>query len=266
MTYAFGVVGLGVMGANLARNIESRGFPVAGYDLDAAKVAAFTQGTSTDTTFGAGSPDALMAALERPRRVLMMVPAGAPVDAVIAHLVPHLETGDILIDGGNSYFRDTDRRSEELAARGIQFLGAGVSGGEEGALRGPAIMPGGPREAWEAVAPVLQRHRRQGRRRRAVRRVHGRARRRTLREDGAQRHRVRRHAAHRRNLRCLQPRAGPVRARDLRTSSRSGTPASCVRISSRSAPRSSPMSTRTRAARSSTSSWTRPSRRAPASG
>ena len=155
VTYHFGVVGLGVMGANLARNIESRGFRVAGYDLDAAKVSAFAAGQPADRVTGVNSPEALMAALERPRRILMMVPAGAPVDAVIAHLLPHVEPGDILIDGGNSHFRDTDRRSKDLDARQILFLGTGVSGGEEGALRGPAIMPGGSRTAWEAVAPVL---------------------------------------------------------------------------------------------------------------
>jgi 6-phosphogluconate dehydrogenase len=97
-----------------------------------------------------------MSSLEHPRRVLIMVPAGAPVDAVIQHLLPHLQPGDILMDGGNSFFKDTDRRSDELAARGILFLGTGVSGGEEGALKGPAIMPGGSREAWEAVAPILR--------------------------------------------------------------------------------------------------------------
>ena len=97
-----------------------------------------------------------MEMLERPRRVLMMVPAGAPVDSVIAHLRPHLEEGDILIDGGNSYFADTDRRSDELAKAGFRFVGAGVSGGEEGALLGPAIMPGGPPEAWDALAPIFR--------------------------------------------------------------------------------------------------------------
>ena len=97
-----------------------------------------------------------MAVLERPRRVLMMVPAGAPVDSVIAHLRPHLEREDILIDGGNSFFRDTDRRADELASAGFRFVGMGVSGGEEGALRGPSMMPGGPREAWEALAPILR--------------------------------------------------------------------------------------------------------------
>ena len=155
--YKIGVVGLGVMGSNLARNIASRGFPVAGYDLDAAKTKAFTSRQPADAGIGgADAPDKLMAVLERPRRVLMMVPAGAPVDSVIAHLRPHLQKDDILIDGGNSFFRDTDRRADDLAAAGFRFLGMGVSGGEEGALKGPAMMPGGPREAWEAVAPILE--------------------------------------------------------------------------------------------------------------
>jgi 6-phosphogluconate dehydrogenase len=156
MMYKMGVVGLGVMGANLARNVESKGFPVAGYDLDAAKTRAFVEGPAKGSAIaGADAPQNLMAMLERPRRVLMMVPAGAPVDSVISHLRPYLEQGDILLDGGNSFFRDTDRRADELAAGGFRFLGVGVSGGEEGALHGPAIMPGGPREAWEAVSPIL---------------------------------------------------------------------------------------------------------------
>jgi len=155
--YAMGVVGLGVMGANLARNAESKGFPVAGYDLDAKKAEAFVAaaGPGANVTT-VDSPQALMAALERPRRILTMVPAGKPVDSVIQMLKPHLEAGDILIDGGNSYFADTDRRSDELASAGFHFVGAGVSGGEEGALRGPAIMPGGSDEAWQALAPILE--------------------------------------------------------------------------------------------------------------
>ncbi len=156
MTYAMGVVGLGVMGANLARNAESKGFPVAGYDLDPKKAEAFVAaaGPGAQVTT-VDSPQALMAALERPRRILTMVPAGKPVDSVIQMLKPHLEAGDILIDGGNSYFADTDRRSDELASAGFHFVGAGVSGGEEGALRGPAIMPGGSDQAWQALAPIL---------------------------------------------------------------------------------------------------------------
>jgi 6-phosphogluconate dehydrogenase len=152
-----GVVGLGVMGANLARNIESKGFPVAGYDLDIGKTKAFLEGPAKGKAIaGVDTPERLMDLLERPRRVLMMVPAGAAVDGVVAHLRPHLDKGDILIDGGNSFFADTDRRCRELEAAGFQFVGTGVSGGEEGALRGPAIMPGGPREAWDALAPVLR--------------------------------------------------------------------------------------------------------------
>jgi len=157
MMFKIGVVGLGVMGANLARNIASKGFPVAGYDLDAAKTSAFASGQSKDSGIGtADAPERLMAVLERPRRVLMMVPAGSAVDSVIAHLRPHLDREDILIDGGNSFFRDTDRRADDLAAAGFRFVGMGVSGGEEGALRGPSMMPGGPREAWDALAPILR--------------------------------------------------------------------------------------------------------------
>ena len=157
MKYAMGVVGLGVMGSNLARNIESRGFPVVGYDLDAAKAQAFLNGPAKGKAVAtADTPPKLMEMLERPRRILTMVPAGKPVDSVIAHLKPHLEAGDILIDGGNSFFVDTDRRSDELASGGFHFVGAGVSGGEEGALHGPAIMPGGPRPAWDALAPILK--------------------------------------------------------------------------------------------------------------
>ena len=152
-----GVVGLGVMGANLALNMERNGFHIAGYDLEAAKGQAFVAGPAAGRHVElAPSPDALMAMLKRPRRVLMMVPAGAAVDSAIAHLKPHLQPGDILIDGGNSWFLDTERRSKELAAGGFHYIGTGVSGGEQGALWGPAIMPGGQREAWEALAPILR--------------------------------------------------------------------------------------------------------------
>ena len=157
MTYKMGVVGLGVMGANLARNIASHGFPVAGYDLDAAKTRAFAELGADQAGIGSvEAADRLMAVLERPRRVLMMVPAGPAVDSVIDHLRPHLQPDDILIDGGNSFFRDTDRRADALASDGFRFLGMGVSGGEEGALRGPSLMPGGPRDAWEDVKPILR--------------------------------------------------------------------------------------------------------------
>ena len=152
-----GVVGLGVMGANLALNMERNGFHIAGYDLETAKGQAFVAGPAAGRHVElAPSPEGLMAMLKRPRRVLMMVPAGAAVDSAIAHLKPHLQPGDILIDGGNSWFLDTERRSKELASGGFHFIGTGVSGGEQGALWGPAIMPGGQREAWEALAPILR--------------------------------------------------------------------------------------------------------------
>jgi len=152
-----GVVGLGVMGANLALNMERNGFAIAGYDLEPAKGLAFVAGPASGKRVEvASSPEALMALLKTPRRVLMMVPAGAPVDSAIAHLKPHLEAGDILIDGGNSWFLDTERRSKALAADGFNYVGTGVSGGEQGALWGPAIMPGGQREAWDALAPILR--------------------------------------------------------------------------------------------------------------
>src|SRR5512136_954268 len=157
MKYKIGIVGLGVMGGNLALNMERNGFPVAGYDLDAARTRAFLQGPAAGKKVtGVDSPAALMAALEKPRRVLMMVPAGPPVDSAIAHLKPHLEAGDILMDGGNSFFMDTERRNKELETEGFNFIGTGVSGGEEGALWGPAIMPGGQRPAWDAIAPILR--------------------------------------------------------------------------------------------------------------
>jgi len=145
------------MGANLALNMERNGFRIAGYDLEAAKGQAFATGPAAGRHVEvAASPDRLMAMLARPRRVLMMVPAGAAVDSAIAHLKPHLQGGDILIDGGNSWFLDTERRNKALSADGFQFIGTGVSGGEQGALWGPAIMPGGQREAWEALAPILR--------------------------------------------------------------------------------------------------------------
>jgi 6-phosphogluconate dehydrogenase len=157
MKYKIGVVGLGVMGHNLALNMERNGFPVAGYDLDANKTKSFLEGPAAGKEFiGAASPAELMAALEKPRRVLIMVPAGDPVDSAIAHLKEHMEPGDILLDGGNSFFLDTERRNKVLGEEGFNFIGAGVSGGEEGALWGPSIMPGGQHQAWQAVAPILQ--------------------------------------------------------------------------------------------------------------
>ena len=155
--FAIGIVGLGVMGHNLALNMERNGFSVAGYDLDAAKTKAFLESSGAGKNIiGVDSPEALMAALEKPRRILLMVPAGAAVDGAIANLKPHLVPGDILMDGGNSFFMDTERRNTTLAAEGFNFIGCGVSGGEEGALWGPAIMPGGQPEAWELVRPIFE--------------------------------------------------------------------------------------------------------------
>lgn len=152
-----GIIGLGVMGSNLALNIVRNGFFVAGYDLDIEKMTAFLQGPAAGKNIlGVKSPEELMSVLEKPRRILMMVPAGAPVDSAIAHLKPHLEPGDILIDAGNSFFMDTERRSKALEMEGFNYIGTGVSGGEEGALWGPSIMPGGQPEAWQALAPIFR--------------------------------------------------------------------------------------------------------------
>jgi len=139
MKYKIGIVGLGVMGHNLALNMERNSFPVAGYDLDAVKTKAFLEGPAAGRNIlGVDSPTALMAALEKPRRILLMVPAGTPVDSAIVHLKPHLEPGDILMDGGNSFFLDTERRNKALESQGFNYIGTGVSGREEGALWGPA--------------------------------------------------------------------------------------------------------------------------------
>ncbi len=156
MSQLIGVVGLGVMGRNLALNIEGHGFPVAGYDLDPSQAKALVEGEAKGRAIVAvDSPARLMRALERPRRILVMVPAGKPVDNVIAHLRPYMERGDILIDGGNSYFRDTERRADDLAGEGLELVGMGVSGGEEGALHGPSLMPGGSLPAWRALEKIL---------------------------------------------------------------------------------------------------------------
>ncbi len=153
---SFGIVGLGVMGENLALNIESHGFSVAGFDLDPKKVDNFVARTKGKQVVAARTVAEFVEHLDTPRRVLMMVPAGKAVDAVIADLRPHFRAGDLLIDGGNTFFVDTDRRIKELQGSGILYIGAGVSGGEEGALHGPAIMPGGNPEAWPLVKPILQ--------------------------------------------------------------------------------------------------------------
>jgi 6-phosphogluconate dehydrogenase len=152
----FGVMGLAVMGANLARNIASRGVPVAVYNRTAARTDAFMAEHAGEGSFTpAHSVREFVAAIDRPRAILVMVKAGSPVDEAIAEISPHLEEGDILIDGGNSFFEDTRRRCKELEDRGFRYLGTGVSGGEEGALKGPSIMPGGTAEAYHQVEQVL---------------------------------------------------------------------------------------------------------------
>lgn len=156
MKYKIGIVGLGVMGQNLALNMERNGFPVAGFDLDKEKTDVFlAKEAEGKNIIGLDSIPDMIEVLEKPRRILMMVPAGKPVDAAIQQIKPHLEKGDILIDGGNSFFMDTERRAKELEAEGLNYVGSGVSGGEEGAKWGPAIMPGGQKEAWEALAPIF---------------------------------------------------------------------------------------------------------------
>ncbi|MDQ7028914.1 MAG: NADP-dependent phosphogluconate dehydrogenase [Ardenticatenia bacterium] len=153
---SIGVIGLGVMGQNLARNIARRGFRVAVYNRTREKTETFVQQHPDPNILATYALEELTAHLERPRRLLLMVKAGAAVDALIAQVRPLLEPGDVLIDGGNSHFTDTERRQRELASDGILMLGMGISGGEEGALRGPSLMPGGPKEAYEMVAPVLE--------------------------------------------------------------------------------------------------------------
>lgn len=150
-----GVVGLAVMGKNLALNIESRGFTVSVFNRSAEKTRELLQEAEGKQLVGTYSVEEFVQSLEVPRKILIMVKAGGPTDDTINQLLPHLEKGDILIDGGNAFFPDTQRRNKELEAHGIRFVGTGVSGGEEGALKGPAIMPGGQESAYKLVEPIL---------------------------------------------------------------------------------------------------------------
>ncbi len=153
---SIGIVGLGVMGENLALNIERNGFSVAGFDVDPKKVENFSKRTAGKNAASTKSLPEFAQLLETPKRILMMIPAGKIVDSAITDLKPFLAAGDILIDGGNTYFVDTDRRMKSLEENGVLYVGAGVSGGEEGALWGPSIMPGGNPQAWPLVKPILQ--------------------------------------------------------------------------------------------------------------
>jgi 6-phosphogluconate dehydrogenase len=151
-----GMIGLGVMGRNLVLNMADHGFAMAGYDLDPVKVGALRKEAAERNISSVESLLDFIALLRRPRALMMLVPAGAPVDSVIKDLLPHLDPGDLIIDAGNSYFKDTEVRARDLTAKGIHFLGVGVSGGEAGARHGPSIMPGGPKEAYERVRPVFE--------------------------------------------------------------------------------------------------------------
>ena len=153
-----GLVGLAVMGENLALNIERNGFSIAVFNRTTAKTDKFiAEKAKGKRILGAKTIEDLVDSLEKPRKIILMVKAGSAVDAMINSIVGHLDKGDLLIDGGNSFFKDTARRGQELSPKGILYIGTGVSGGEEGALKGPSIMPGGPKQAYQMVEPILTR-------------------------------------------------------------------------------------------------------------
>jgi 6-phosphogluconate dehydrogenase len=155
--YDFGLVGLGVMGRNFILNVADNGFTAFGNDLDNQKVdALIKEGGDVEKVNASTSAKTFVNALKTPRKIMLLVPAGKVVDAVIEGLLPHLDKGDIIIDGGNSFFTDTDRREAYLETRGISFFGAGVSGGAKGARRGPSIMPGGSKSAYAHIKPIFE--------------------------------------------------------------------------------------------------------------
>ena len=156
-SYDFGLVGLGVMGRNFILNVMDKGFTAIGHDLDDEKVASLLkEGGTTDKVNASSNAKTFIDSLSLPRKVMLLVPAGNAVDAVIETLIPYLDEGDIIIDGGNSFFKDTDRRESYLKSKGIHFFGAGVSGGAKGARFGPSIMPGGSKEAYQEVKPIFE--------------------------------------------------------------------------------------------------------------
>ncbi|MEO8034009.1 MAG: decarboxylating NADP(+)-dependent phosphogluconate dehydrogenase [Acidobacteriota bacterium] len=152
----FGVIGLAVMGENLAMNVEDHGFNVAVWNRDPAVTDHFMSKNAGKKFTGAKSLEEFVSSLERPRLVMVMIKAGAPVDQIIDRLAPLLEDGDVIIDGGNSWFKDTQERTTRLEGKGLHFVGSGVSGGEDGARFGPSLMPGGSVHSWEAIRPVFE--------------------------------------------------------------------------------------------------------------
>jgi 6-phosphogluconate dehydrogenase len=182
-----GLIGLGVMGQNLSLNIERNGYSVAVYDRDPPVLEKFASAHTGKKIVGCSTPEQFVHALERPRKIILLVKAGDPVDWTVNLVKPYLEPGDIIIDGGNSHFADTERREKALKIDSVFFIGSGTSGGEKGALWGPSLMPGGEQSAYEQIRPLCK--------------------------DGPQRHRVWRHAVDRRDLRnnarriWTQPRA-----------------------------------------------------------
>ena len=154
--YDIGMVGLGVMGRNLVLNMADSGYSVAGLDTKQDKASALEKEAGQKAVSGTTDPKAFISALKKPRTVMMLVPAGKAVDSVIDELTPLLDEGDLIIDGGNSHFPDTNRRYKALNNKGFHFMGVGISGGEEGARRGPSMMPGGSREAYDRVKPIFE--------------------------------------------------------------------------------------------------------------
>ncbi|HEY0431746.1 MAG TPA: NAD(P)-binding domain-containing protein, partial [Pyrinomonadaceae bacterium] len=151
-----GLIGLGVMGQNLALNIERNGFSIAVYDREPPVLDAFIATTSGKQVQGAHTPEEFVRRLERPRKIILLVKAGAPVDWTIDLIKPFLEQGDIIIDGGNSHFKETETRQQRLKEHGIFVIGSGTSGGEKGALLGPSLMPGGDSSAYEQIRPIWE--------------------------------------------------------------------------------------------------------------
>src|SRR5437867_7452815 len=152
-----GIIGLAVMGENLALNMDSKGFTVAVFNRTTEVTDKFASGRGKDKNLQpTRTLQEFVGALKHPRKAMMMIKAGNPIDLVIGELAPLLEKGDVIIDGGNSLFTDTQRRFKDLEGRGFHYVGCGVSGGEEGALKGPSLMPGGSRESWEIIAPIFR--------------------------------------------------------------------------------------------------------------